>query len=53
MAKQASKYTCAEYREEMILLGLRQRLANEKLTENDRNELLKKIQELQSVMKMD
>ncbi len=53
MAKQTPKYTCVEYRQEMILLGLRQRLANEKLTEKDRLELLREIQELQAFLKMD
>jgi len=53
MAKQTPKYTCVEYRQEMTLLGLRQRLANEKLTEKDRLELLREIQELQAFLKMD
>ena len=48
-----SKYTCGEYRQEMILLGLRKRLANKEITEKERREIQKEIKTLQSQMGLD
>lgn len=48
--KLTSNYTCTEYREEMILLGLRKRLATENLTREEKEELLKQISEVEKQM---
>ncbi len=46
-------YTCNEYREEMILLGLRRRLSNDELTDNQRKELIAEIKEIEQKMDME
>ncbi len=46
------KYTCNEYREEMILLGLQKRLANPDLSEEERQAILKEIAEVEKQMGM-
>ncbi len=38
-----SPYTCRQYREEMILLGLRKRLSDPALTEEERQAIEKEI----------
>lgn len=48
--KLTSNYTCTEYREEMILLGLQKRLATENLTSDEKEELLKQISEVEKQM---
>ncbi len=48
-----NKYTCNEYREEMILLSLRRRLNSEKISDKEKNDLLKQIDELEKKMEMD
>ena len=40
-------YTCADYREEMLLLGLRHRLAEADLTAAEREEILAQINALE------
>jgi len=47
-----TKYTCYEYREEMILLGLRKRLNSENLNEEEKEALLKEIEEFEEKMGM-
>jgi len=47
------KYTCNEYREEMILLGLQKRLASEELTSKERENLLREIAEVEKKMGID
>ncbi len=47
------KYTCTDYRQEMILLGLRRQLSDPKLTEAERDRIARKIQELEAQMGMD
>jgi len=47
------KYTCAEYRTEMILLSLRQRLQNEDLNEDERNDIISQIEKFESTMNLD
>ncbi len=47
------KYTCNDYREEMILLGLKRRLELEKLDENEKKEIIKKIRETEKAMGID
>ena len=47
------EYTCADYRIEMILLGLRQRLQHENLSETERNEIIVQIKKLEAAMELD
>jgi hypothetical protein len=44
----SSTYTCNEYREEMILLALRQKLHNPDLSRKDKDKLEKEIIELEA-----
>lgn len=44
------KYTCNEYREEMILLGLKQQLQKPHLSEAKREKLLKEIERLEKIV---
>ena len=53
MEAKKSKYTCQEYRAEMILLGLTRRLNQEDLSDDEREALLAEINELKSEMDMD
>jgi len=45
-------YTCLEYREEMLLLGLQRRLHAEDISDEEREHLKERIQELESSMGM-
>ena len=47
-----NKYTCNEYRQEMILLSLRMRLNEKDLPEAERKKIQKEIQQLESSMEM-
>lgn len=47
------KYTCKEYREEMVLLGLRRRLNNPDLSKEEREEILKQIKKIEKEMGLD
>ena len=47
------KYTCNDYREEMILLGLKRRLALGKLDKEEKEEIIKKIKENEKAMGID
>jgi len=42
-----SQYTCGDYREEMILLSLRQKLKKATLTQEEKKELEKEIVRLE------
>jgi len=44
------KYTCNEYREEMILAALQKRLQQNNLSETERKRLLQDINELEKKM---
>ncbi len=46
----ATNYTCNEYREEMILLGLRKQFQNPDLSENEKKKLLKEIERLEKLV---
>lgn len=46
----ANIYTCREYREEMILAGLKKRLAQAGLSERERSEIEKEIRRIEKVM---
>ncbi len=47
------KYTCNEYREEMILLGLQKRLSSEKLSPKEKENLLMEITKVEKQMGID
>ncbi len=44
------KYTCTDYRKEMILLSLKLRLRQENLTEKERAALLEEIRKLEQAI---
>lgn len=46
-------YTCADYRKEMQLLGLKQRLNHPELSDAERDQLLSDIRKLEVEMDMD
>lgn len=46
-------YTCTEYREEMVLVGLRRRLADPTLDPQEKEKLEKEIKKLETQMGMD
>jgi len=46
------KYTCVDYRSEMKLLGLKRRLEDENLSEDEKTRILEEIEELEEEMKM-
>jgi hypothetical protein len=46
------KYTCAEYRIEMILVSLRHRLRQKDLDEAERKDILSQIENLETAMKL-
>lgn len=48
--KKKVRYTCNEYREEMILAGLRQRLATAQLSSDEREKLIKEIEKIEEKM---
>lgn len=47
-----NRYTCNEYRQEMILVGLKKRLQHDKLSEEERSDLIEKIHQLEMEMDM-
>ena len=47
---QPGRYTCNEYREEMILLGLQKRLSSPDLSDKERQALLKEIAKVEKQM---
>lgn len=47
-----NKYTCNEYRQEMILLSLRLRLNEKNLPEAEREKIQKEIQQIEAIMEM-
>jgi len=47
------KYTCTDYRTEMILLGLQRRLNQADLSEKERKALEEEIRALEKNMEMD
>ncbi len=53
MKTKDNKYTCTEYREEMMLLSLNRRLNNEELSDSERQEITAEIKKLKSAMDMD
>ena len=53
VAKKKTGYNCKDYRQEMVLAGLRGRLQKEDLTEEERDAIVKEIRKLESAMGMD
>ncbi len=47
------RYTCASYREEMILLALKRKLNSNRLSDNEHKNLLEEIRCLESKMNLD
>lgn len=47
------KYTCADYRTEMILVSLRQRLKQEDLNEAEKQDIILQIEKIEAVMEID
>lgn len=47
------KYTCTDYRIEMILVSLRQRLKQEDLNEAKKKEIISQIEEIEAAMELD
>lgn len=48
-----SRYTCNDYREEMILAGLRKKLEQEDLSEEQKKAIVEEINKLEKTMSMD
>jgi hypothetical protein len=48
-----SPYTCHEYREEMILLGLQRQLARPDLTPEEKDDILNEISKIEKTMGID
>lgn len=46
------KYTCTEYREEMLLLALRQQLNRNGLSEEEKKRIFEEIRKLETKMDM-
>jgi len=46
----SGKYTCNEYRQEMILAGLQRRLATADLTSEEKKQLIMEIEKLEIAM---
>ncbi len=46
----ANSYTCKEYREEMILAGLKKRLTQVGLSDNERSEIEQEILRIEKIM---
>ncbi|MDH3358668.1 MAG: hypothetical protein OEM06_14480 [Desulfobacteraceae bacterium] len=47
------KYTCADYRIEMILVSLRQRLKQEDLNEAEKQDIILQIEKIEAAMELD
>jgi len=48
-----TNYTCADYRIEMILLSLRQRLQREDLSEEERSDIVSQMKKLEAALELD
>lgn len=52
MGSKKGNYTCNDYREEMILLGLQKRLNQGNLSDDEKKEILKEIETIEKQMGM-
>ena len=48
--QESPKYTCKEYRKEMILVSLRQRLATANLSSDEKDALIEEIEKIEREM---
>ena len=48
-----TKYTCQDYRQEMVLLGLRKRLQDSGLSDREKAAVRAEIKRLEAAMEMD
>ncbi|MBW2589168.1 MAG: hypothetical protein JRD71_00355 [Deltaproteobacteria bacterium] len=46
-------YTCSDYRQEMMLLGLENRLSRENLSDEEKRNLVEEVKKLEALMCMD
>ena len=46
------KYTCSDYRTEMILVSLRQRLEQEDLNEAEKKDIILQIEKIEEAMEL-
>ncbi|MFO7964169.1 MAG: hypothetical protein R6U50_09635 [Desulfobacterales bacterium] len=53
VVKKTKSYTCADYREEMMLVALRRRLTNRALSKEEKQAIQREIEKLESAMDMD
>lgn len=53
MTKKSGKYSCEDYRAEMTLLGLKHRLENGSLTEDERENICQEILGLEKEIGID
>jgi hypothetical protein len=51
--KPSGKYTCVEYRQEMLLLGLKRQLEDPRLVESERIRIAESVRELEQRMGLD
>ena len=47
------KYTCTDYRIEMILVSLRQRLEQKDLNETEKKDIISQIEKIEADMELD
>jgi len=52
MKNKKDNYTCLDYRQEMILLGLRKQLDDECLTDQEQQQILDQIKNMEEKMGM-
>jgi hypothetical protein len=50
---QNKQYTCADYREEMRLVGLKKRLSEENLSRTEKQNIEMEIAKLEAIMQLD
>lgn len=50
MQNKKENYTCSDYRQEMILIGLRKQLNDEQLRDDARQKILEQIETLEDKM---
>jgi hypothetical protein len=51
--KNDSKYTCVDYREEMTILGLKRRLKDKNISEEEKQAIILEMKRLESLMQID
>jgi len=53
MSEPKAQYTCMDYRQEMVLLGMKRRLEQETLDEAERKAIQEQVRALEAAMDMD